>query len=84
MKRAAPRPLRHIGFERGARFDQPPVSYGNEKHRGDQGAQMRLPSVKRGDEPRASDDDGYGFGIRGLFLGLEGWNPKENQQSANQ
>jgi len=76
--------LGHIGFEGAARFNQPPVSDGNEKYRGDQGSQMGLSPFERGDEPRASDYDRYGFGGIRLLLGLEERDGKENEQRAKQ
>jgi hypothetical protein len=73
--------LGHIGFERSARFDQPPVSYGDEKYGSDERPQMRLSTLKRGDEPRSSDDDRDGFWIIRLVLSVENGNEEENQQS---
>jgi len=84
MKRAAPRPLGHIGFEGGARFDQPSVFYGDEKYRGNQGAQMGLSSIKRGDEPCTPDNDRHGFGSIGSLLGVQTRNAKEYEQCAKQ
>ena len=84
MKRAAPRLLDHIGFEGGARFDQPPIFYGDEKYGSDQRPQMRLSTVKRGDESRSADDNRHWFWIIELFLSVENWNADENQQRGKQ
>ena len=65
-----------------ARFDQPTVSDGNEKHRGDQRAQMGLSTIKRSDESSSPDDDWHGLGNIGFFLGVENRNGKESQQCA--
>ena len=78
MKRTAPRLLGHIRFEGGARFDQPAVSYGDEKDRGDQRPQMRFSSIKRGDESRSPDDDRHGLGDIGLLLGVKNRNHEES------
>jgi hypothetical protein len=76
--------LDHIGFEGGARFDQPAVSDGNKKHRGDQWSKMGLSTIKRGDESRSPDDDRDGFGDIGLILTMENKNGEENQQCAEE
>jgi len=84
MKRAAPRLLGHIGFEGGARFDEPPVSYGDKEYRSDERPQMGLSSLKCGDESRSADDNRHWFWIIELFLSVENWNADENQQRGKQ
>jgi len=84
MKSATPRLLAHIRFKSGPGFDQPTVSYGDEKDRSDQRPQMGLSTIKRSDESRSPDDDRHGLGDIGLFLGVENRNGKESQQCAKE